>query len=84
MCGYESMYPVDGNSYIQALDWVNEMSANELWTEFCGLGQRPDGVQTVLTTDTLSSETRPKPADPHSHVLKLLHISDCIWGMYSI
>lgn len=40
------------------------MSANELWIEACGLGQRQDGVQTVLTTGTLSSEACLKPVDP--------------------
>lgn len=39
------------------------MSVNELWTEPCGLGQWPDGVQTVLTTDPLSSATLLKPVD---------------------
>lgn len=48
------------------------MSAKEQWTVSCGLGQRPDGVQTVLTTDTQSSETKPKAVEARKYVEQLL------------
>lgn len=48
------------------------MSDKEQWTVSCGLGQRPDGVQTVLTTDTQSSETKPKAVEACKYVEQLL------------
>lgn len=62
--GNERIYPIDGNSDIQPGgvgedDWVlMDCGLNPV-----GLGQRPNGAQTAVNTDTLSSETFPEPVD---------------------